>query len=184
MRMPVGGTLALDPAGDTGWCYGDIHGNEPPHFGTWHLNKESEGSRYASFRNTLVAFLTAHLPDHVVQESTLNLPAMNNYFSAAQAFVLRGIIIEETWRGVELPNGKIHPISRSSIDCHTVRKEIMGVSRLRSKDKPREVVGFCRKVLKLPVVDHNAGDAVLTWMWHRARIREEPGSLWWRAAAD
>jgi len=184
MRMPVGGTLALDPAGDTGWCYGNPHGNEPPYFGTWRLNKESEGARYASFRNELVAFLKANLPDHVVQESTLNLPAMNNYFAASQAFALRGIVIEETWRGVDLPNGKIHPIGRSSIDCHTVRKEIMGMTRLRSKDKPREVVMFCRKILKLNVIDHNAADAVLIWMWHRARLRHAPGSLWVRDAAD
>jgi hypothetical protein len=182
--MSVGGTLALDPAGDTGWCYGDIWSNEPPHFGTWRLNKESEGARYASFRNELVAFLQLHLPTHVVQESTLNLPAMNNYFAASQAFVLRGIIIEETWRGVELPNGAIHPISRSSIDCHTVRRDVMGMSRLSSKDKPRVVIGFCRKVLRLPVVDHNAADAVLTWMWHRSKMLNQPAGPLWRAAAD
>lgn len=177
--MRTGGVLALDLATDTGWCYGHPGQNEPPEFGTWHLNRlEGEGAKYASLRNELKRFLFERQPAHVIMEATLRLAAMNNEYAASQQYTLRGIVVEETWR---------KSIPRSAIDCRTVRREVMGIAHLSSKDKPRVVVAFCRKILGYRVLDHNAADACLTWRWHCDRALQIPpvsGPLFtWRTAA-
>lgn len=153
------GLLALDLAGVVGWCYGGRYDRHPM-YGTWHLpHIGGEGARYCAFENTLAAEIARLKPKKLLLEAPLPLPAMNNRRSAFQQITLRGIAWSEAYRA-SIPIGEI--------DSTTVRMGTLG--RLYSKDLiKREVVKFCRD-LKWNPPDHNAADACLLWLWHRAQI--------------
>lgn len=166
-----GGILALDLASVVGWAYGHLRDNAP-RWGTWHLLRdEGEGARYASFENELDKAMARLRPSHMVLEATLPLAAMNHYGAAAQAFALRGIALSEAWRA---------RCSKSEVDVHTVRREVMGMSRVSADIAKREVLRACRE-RGWKVTDHNAGDACLTWEWYVMRMRGSrpvAGPLW------
>jgi hypothetical protein len=184
LLFPAGGVLALDLSSVVGWAYG-LMTSRMPNFGTWHLPKwGGEGGRYASFENELAAAMELYRPAHMILEATLPLHAMlngkSNYVSVAQQFALRGIALSEAYRA---------SCPWSSIDAMTVRREVIGTSRFRntdgSKDDPKKhIVAACHKRgWKVP--DHNAGDACLTWEWHRMRLTGVPpvaGPLWMAVA--
>jgi Holliday junction resolvasome RuvABC endonuclease subunit len=177
---PIGGVLALDLSSVVGWAYG-LTTSRVPMFGTWRLPKwGGEGARYAAFENELAAFMDQYQPNSMVLEATLPLHAMlhgkSNYVSVSQQFALRGIAISEAYRG---------SCAKSEIDALTVRREVIGSSRLgRGDEVKKAIVAAChRRGWKVP--DHNAGDACLTWEWRRMRMVGLPpvaGPLWSNAA--
>jgi Holliday junction resolvasome RuvABC endonuclease subunit len=158
--LPSGGILALDLAGVVGVAYGLLTERNPA-WGCWHLPRiGGEGARYAAFENELSLTLTKLAPTAIVLESTLPLGAMNNYQAAAQAFTLRGFSRSEAWR---------HSIAISEIDSITVRTAVLGTGRFRRGEVKAEVLAWCRRRGWL-IDDHNAGDALLVWEWHRRQV--------------
>jgi Holliday junction resolvasome RuvABC endonuclease subunit len=174
IAVPLGGVLALDLSGIVGYAYGLLNERQPI-FGTWILAKhQGEGARYVSFENELAKWMGIWKPAHVVLESALPLMAMamsSTQSVAAQQFTLRGIAVMEAYRG---------RASRSEIDAMTVRREVIGRATFPKDRVKVEVVRACHKRgWKVP--DHNAGDACLTWEWHRMRmagVAPVAGPLW------
>lgn len=159
-----GGVLTLDLASVTGWAYGHLS-DQSPRFGTWHLpHTGGEGARYAAFENELAAAMDAMQPSHVVLEAALSFQALlgvSNMRVMCQQYTLRGIAYAEAWRAS-------CPISEVSADI--VRREILGQAHWPKDQVKRAVVRYCLR-LGLRVPDHNAGDAVLTWLWHVGQMR-------------
>jgi len=173
LRLPEGGTLALDLASITGVAYGREGIDRKPWFCEWHLPRiGGEGARYASFENELATEIDRLKPSALLLESTLPLPAMNNYHAAAQQFGLRAIAYSEAWRASCL---------LSEVDVHTVRQEVLGAGRLMKREEAKKlVVAWCHKRgMKVP--SHNAGDAVVLWYWRMMRMtgaQPVAGPLW------
>lgn len=163
-----GGTLALDLAGITGWCYGMPGRNRPPLFGRIILHREhGEPGRYASFDNELERLMERFRPARMVLEATIPLQAMNNYTAAAQAFGLRSLALMWAYR---------FSCSKHEVDCWTVRARF-GIRRCPSDRAKREVMRVCYRDLGWKVPDHNAGDACLTWKFFTDNISGVNGPL-------
>lgn len=162
--LPPGGVLALDLSRTTGWAYGHA-GNRVPAFGVWHLpNGGLEGARYAAFENVLADAMDRLAPSCLVLEAPLPLMAQTHAKTAQQQYTLRGFACAEAWRG----SAALH-----EVDAFTVRAEVLGKGRFAKDQVKREVVRYCRgRGLKVP--DHNAGDAVLVWIWFTDRARGRP----------
>jgi hypothetical protein len=163
LHDPFGGVLALDLASTVGWAYGQL--GDRPRFGTWKLpHIGGEGCRYAAFENELIAAMALHRPSHLILEAPLSFAALlgvSNARVVQQQYTLRGIAFSEAYRGY---------CSVSEVSSDMVRGELMGQSRFAKDTVKREVVRFCwRHGFKVP--DHNAGDAVMVWLWHRGRMR-------------
>lgn len=163
IRPATGGVLALDLASVVGWAYGLLTQKQPI-FGTWHLpHIGGEGGRFAAFENELEAALERWQPAHMVLEKSFSLQAFaqsSSYRIMAQQISLRGFAYAEGWRT---------STSISEIDAYTVRTEVLGQGRFAKDKVKREVVRWCMQH-GMRVPDHNAGDAVLVWEWHRRRI--------------
>jgi Holliday junction resolvasome RuvABC endonuclease subunit len=168
LRPAEGGVLTLDLAGIVGWAYGHTH-QRCPIFGRWPLPKfGGEGGRYATLENELAAAMERYHPSAMVIEAPLTFQALLGHSDAAtvqQQYTLRGIAYMLGYR-------YSCPVSEVSADL--VRYEILGQSRFPKKGQIKiEVVRWChRHGMKVP--DHNSGDAVLTWEWHRRRVTGRP----------
>lgn len=163
--------MALDLSSTTGWCVGRA-GAPQPHFGCWLLPKEGgEGGRYAAFENELIAALARYHPAALVLEASLSLQALASSSTlsvARQQLTLRGIAYAEAYRAAI-------PISEVSADI--VRLAMLGQSRFAKGKVKLAVVKYCREQGH-DVPDHNAGDAVLTWLWQTmAKQSVRAGSL-------
>lgn len=160
---PFGGVLALDLASTVGWAYGQI--GDRPRFGTWKLpHIGGEGGRYAAFENELIAAMDLHKPSHLILEKPLSFAALlgsSNARVVQQQYTLRGFAFAEGYR---------KSCSVSEVSSDMVRLELLGQSRFAKDTVKREVMRFClRHGYKVP--DHNAGDAVMVWLWHQGRVR-------------
>lgn len=167
----------MDLARITGWAYGPVEW-AAPWFGSWHMPLiGGEGMRFACFENELVDALELYQPETVILEAPIALPAMTNRAAMWQQLGMRAIARAACWR---------QSIVVSEVSPDIVRSEILGYSRIPGhpgaiKD---HVMGWCRKH-GLRVPDHNAGDAVLIWTWHKrcvtgARAVQQP--LWGKVA--
>ena len=181
LRLPTGGTLALDLSSVVGWAYGRPGIDPAPCFGTWPLDPDHvlpEGGRFAAFENELASMMIRTEPTHMILEASFSLEAMyrnSNYRIMCQQITLRGIALSEAYRGA---------CGHSEIDPGTVRAEVMGQRRYSRDTVKREVMRYCRE-RGWRVPDHNAGDACLLWEWYRMRIAGAPpvaGPLWRHAA--
>lgn len=171
LSHPPGGLLCLDLASTVGVAYGHPADRLPVFWSFDLLRTEGEGARYASFENELFDILAALKPAAVVLEAPLPLMAQTRAAICQQQYTLRGISLSECWRASV-------PVSEVEVD--TVRIEILGTARFRKGQVKAEVVRYCRE-LGLDLSDHNAGDAVLIWLWRRvrsgARASARPGPL-------
>jgi Holliday junction resolvasome RuvABC endonuclease subunit len=159
-ELRPGGCLALDLSTVVGWSYGHLE-DDLPAFGNWHLpHVGGEGIRYASFENELATCMDELQPTHLILESPLPLPALNNFRAAAQQFTLRGFCYAEGWRA---------SCAVSEIDPGTVRQALLGRSHFSKGVVKREVVVYVRS-LGLKVPDHNSADACMLWLWHRNQV--------------
>lgn len=164
MRGLPDGIFALDLGSTVGWAYG--HPGGEPTFGVWVLPRlGGEGARYASFENELGDALEDLAPRYLILEGHLPLPALNNVAAARQQFGLRAGAYSEAYRA---------SCAVSEVDVHTVRREVMGVSRLSSDVAKREVLQHCRRIRGWKVTNHNAADALLLWKWMADRMRGDP----------
>lgn len=163
LRPAEGGVLALDLAGIVGWAYGHVHQRRPI-FGRWPLPKVGgEGGRYATFENELAAAMERLHPSAMVIEAPLSFQALLGHSDAAtvqQQYTLRGIAYMWGYRD---------RCRVSEVSADLVRYEVLGQSRFPKGEVKGHVVRWCmRHGMNVP--DHNAGDAVLTWEWHRRRV--------------
>jgi Holliday junction resolvasome RuvABC endonuclease subunit len=166
MTLP-GGTLALDLASTVGWAYGGLRDANPA-FGCWKLPPiGGEGARFAAFENTLAAAIEELQPSRMVCEAPMPLQALIGVSTlkvVSQQLGLRAIAYSEAYRASI-------PISEVSSDM--VRYAILGAARFAKGKVKIEVVNYCRsRGWKVP--DHNAGDAVLVWLWHKGQLSGSP----------
>lgn len=161
IRPEPGGVLALDLSSVVGWAYG-VLALRHPFFGTWHL-RGAEGERYARFENELEEAIDRWKPSKMVIEKSFTLQAFaeaSTYRIMAQQMSLRALCYSEGWRTSTVV---------TEIDAYTVRFEVLGRGAFPKDQVKTEVVRWCtRRGINVP--DHNAGDAVLTWEWHRRRM--------------
>lgn len=158
-----GGVLALDLSGTTGWAYGSP--GMAPRFGCWKLPMiGGEGCRYAAFENVLADAVATFAPGQIVLEASLSLQALASASTievARQQLTLRGLAYSEAYRASVLI---------TEIDAYSVRLAMLGTGHFKKGAVKREVIAYCR-TRGLNVPDHNAGDAVLTWLWQTTRMR-------------
>jgi hypothetical protein len=161
--LPPGGTVAFDLSGTVGWCYAPDW-MAVPASGQWELpHWGGKGAKGAAFLNLLEPFMDRYQPTHMVLERVLPLPAMNNWSVAYQQFGLGWMAWAEAYRA---------SCAVTEIDALTVRSDIMGQRRFSKDTVKREVVAYCRR-RGIKVTSHHAADAVLCWLWHRARLQGE-----------
>jgi Holliday junction resolvasome RuvABC endonuclease subunit len=157
----TGGILTLDLASTTGWAYGCLDWNAPT-FGCWHMPlMGGEGCRLASIENELIDALNEYAPSHLICEAPLPLPAATNRQAVYQQLGLRGLAIANAWRSA---------VAWHEIDAPTVRGELLGQRYFSKNTVKKRVTTYCRS-LGLRVPDHNAGDAVMLWLWWRGQVR-------------
>ena len=78
MEAPQGGVMTIDAAGITGWAYGPTSW-VMPWFGDWVLPFDGgEGCKFAAFENELIDACEQFLPEKIVLEAPINMPAMTN----------------------------------------------------------------------------------------------------------
>jgi hypothetical protein len=158
-----GGVLCFDLSSNVGYAYGAIDAPAPT-FGVWRLPKiGGEGARYAAYENELASAIDLWSPSALVLEAPLPLAALCGVSTlkvVAQQLTLRGIAYAEAWRASI-------PISEVSSDM--VRLAMLGQSRFKKGTVKAEVLAYCRSI-NLLVPDHNAGDAVLTWLWYKGQL--------------
>jgi Holliday junction resolvasome RuvABC endonuclease subunit len=162
--LPPGGILALDLSSVTGFAVGGVYDNAP-RFGTWHLPKSGgEGARYAAFENELIEAVERYQPGRIVLEAPMSFQAMLGVSTMkvmAQQLTLRGMAYAEGWR---------NSIPVSEVSADMVRLAILGQQRFAKGTVKAAVVAYCRSI-GLRVPDHNAGDAVLLWLYQVGQLR-------------
>lgn len=162
MEAPQGGVMTIDAAGITGWAYGPTSW-VMPWFGDWVLPFEGgEGCKFAAFENELIDACEQFLPEKIVLEAPINMPAMTNRAAMWQQLGLRALVRSNAWR---------RRIAVTEVSADIVRGELLGFCRVPGKPDAikKHVVNFCRKRgWKVP--SHNAGDACMLWEWHRRRV--------------
>jgi Holliday junction resolvasome RuvABC endonuclease subunit len=171
MKLPRGGLLALDLARFIGVAYGPLTERIPIHSDTWEMPKfGGTGCIGYSFQETLFEFLKEVKPGHIIMESTLPLPALNNRSAALQAFGMAYMVYAEAYN---------QSISVSEIDAITARREVLGTTLMGMTDKHRKTEILKRiRQKKIDAKRHDAADAAVIWLWHRYRVGHIPGPLW------
>src|SRR5215471_484610 len=119
-KLPQAGVLALDLARFIGIAYGPLSERVPVTVDTWEMPSfGGKGCIGYCFQETLFKFLSEHQPSHIIMESTLPLPAMNNRSAAMQAFGMAYMVYAEAYN---------QSISVSEVDATTARREVLGAT--------------------------------------------------------
>ena len=157
-----GGEVALDLSRTTGWAYGHPYDNLPS-FGRIlvdHLRTEAE--RFVAFEDALVELFNELQPAGVVIEAPLGIERWHTTMTTMmQQLGLRAFVVAEAYR---------RSATLSEVSASLVRHDLLGQSQFAKNTVKDRVVDFCRD-RGWRVIDHNEGDACLTWAWHVGRLR-------------
>jgi Holliday junction resolvasome RuvABC endonuclease subunit len=161
--VTTGGLLAIDPGSVIGWSYGLL--SEPvPLFG--HIITPMMGGpapRFMALDNELCSMIESFKPSRIAIESPLHVMAHDSTAAAEILFGMRAIV---------LLRGYGYSVPISSVSADLVRQDMMGFNRIPGKRgaMKQAVVMYCRHKRGIPVQNHNAGDAVLIWLWHQKQL--------------
>lgn len=151
--------IALDLSSQVGWAIGPIGGR--PLLGTWVLPSiGGEGARFASFENELADAMAVHEPSILALEAPLPLPAQNNAQVARQQMGLRAVALSEAYRA---------SAAAHEVDVYTVRRDVIGTGRFPAGKAKDAVMAFAKREGYDPP-DHNAGDALILWLYYASRL--------------
>ena len=151
--------IALDLSSQVGFAVGALDAR--PLLGTWVLPQiGGEGARFASFENELADAMALHVPDLLALEAPLPLPAQNNAQVARQQMGLRAIALSEAYRA---------SAAAHEVDVYTVRRDVIGTGRFPA-GKAKDAVMAYAKDQGYDPPDHNAGDALILWLYYARRM--------------
>ena len=163
VTTPNGGILSLDLASKTGWCYGSGIGTVPL-FGVWQLPAPTIAGRQAvAFENELLDAIDGFQPKLVVYEASLPAGAQS-HARTAELLIGLGVVTDMACYRHEIEVRKEYP--------QTVRAKVMGPGngRITSKQKNDGLIVRWLQARGYQVEDHNAGDAILQWLY-AAQVR-------------
>ncbi len=147
-----GGILTLDLSSRTGWAYG-LPGQRPT-TGVWMLPPYviDPGRCLGALGNELADALWLHQPATVWVEAPLPARGQTHAASAMQQIQLDGVVKETCWRWEK---------TLRTVHAGTVRKAVIGRGNNVSKD---DVLAWCAG-RGWDILDHNAGDAAVLWVY-------------------
>ena len=161
MEVRPGGILAYDLATSIGWAYGHCDSTSPTFGGLLLPKVGGEGAKFAAAENEMAAHMELFRPRHVVAETPIPLPTLNNRTIALQLIGLRAIVCSEAYRA----SAQFH-----EWDSYTVRLNVLGTGRFKAGAVKEAVTRWCWG-RGWDVGTHDQADACVLWEHARRNLR-------------